>query len=202
MSEKNEILSHEIDKEIKSKLMKILSTIKKLKEAYEFLEAVDYIKYNIPDYLDVIKYPRDLSIVQFNLENDYYRDIQSFLNDVQLIWDNCYTYNPPLNYISKCAQICEKKFKTEFEKYFNINIDENEEYSHENIGINEKMELKDTISKIVKNNNLKALNNLKNYCIKIVPHIIQINEDKKTYKIIFDKLNRHILEKIYEIINL
>ena len=202
MSEKNEILYHEIDKEIKSKLMKILSTIKKLKEAYEFLEAVDYIKYNIPDYLDVIKYPRDLSIVQFNLENDYYRDIQSFLNDVQLIWDNCYTYNPPLNYISKCAQICEKKFKTEFEKYFNINIDENEEYSHENIGINEKMELKDTISKLVKNNNLKALNNLKNYCIKIVPHIIQINEDKKTYKIIFDKLNRHILEKIYEIINL
>ena len=202
MSEKNEILSHEIDKEIKSKLMKILSTIKKLKEAYEFLEAVDYIKYNIPDYLDVIKYPRDLSIVQFNLENDYYRDIQSFLNDVQLIWDNCYTYNPPLNYISKCAQICEKKFKIEFEKYFNINIDENEEYSHENIGINEKMELKDTISKLVKNNNLKALNNLKNYCIKIVPHIIQINEDKKTYKIIFDKLNRHILEKIYEIINL
>jgi bromodomain-containing factor 1 len=202
MSEKNEILSHEIDKEIKSKLMKILSTIKKLKEAYEFLEAVDYIKYNIPDYLDVIKYPRDLSIVQFNLENDYYRDIQSFLNDVQLIWDNCYTYNPPLNYISKCAQICEKKFKTEFEKYFNINIDENEEYSHENIGINEKMELKDTISKLIKNNNLKALNNLKNYCIKIVPHIIQINEDKKTYKIIFDKLNRHILEKIYEIINL
>ena len=202
MGEKNEILSHEIDKEIKSKLMKILSTIKKLKEAYEFLEAVDYIKYNIPDYLDVIKYPRDLSIVQFNLENDYYRDIQSFLNDVQLIWDNCYTYNPPLNYISKCAQICEKKFKTEFEKYFNINIDENEEYSHENIGINEKMELKDTISKLVKNNNLKALNNLKNYCIKIVPHIIQINEDKKTYKIIFDKLNRHILEKIYEIINL
>ena len=202
MSEKNEILYHEIDKEIKSKLMKILSTIKKLKEAYEFLEAVDYIKYNIPDYLDVIKYPRDLSIVQFNLENDYYRDIQSFLNDVQLIWDNCYTYNPPLNYISKCAQICEKKFKTEFEKYFNINIDENEEYSHENIGINEKMELKETISKLVKNNNLKALNNLKNYCIKIVPHIIQINEDKKTYKIIFDKLNRHILEKIYEIINL
>ena len=95
MSEKNEILYHEIDKEIKNKLMKILSTIKKLKEAYEFLEAVDYIKYNIPDYLDVIKYPRDLSIVQFNLENDYYRDIQSFLNDVQLIWDNCYTNNPP-----------------------------------------------------------------------------------------------------------
>ena len=202
MTEKNEILNMIIDKEIKSKLLKIISTIKKLKEAYEFLEPVDYIKYNIPDYLDIIKYPRDLSLIQFNLENDYYPNIQSFLNDVQLIWDNCYTYNPPKNYISKCAQICEKKFKKEFEKYFDVNIDIYDTYSNDNIGVNEKMELKETINKLIKNRNIKALNNLKNYCIKIVPDIIQINEKDKTYKIIFDKLNRHILYSIYEIINL
>ncbi len=197
MTEKNEILNMIIDKEIKSKLLKIISTIKKLKEAYEFLEPVDYIKYNIPDYLDIIKYPRDLSLIQFNLENDYYPNIQSFLNDVQLIWDNCYTYNPPKNYISKCAQICEKKFKKEFEKYFDVNIDIYDTYSNDNIGVNEKMELKETINKLIKNRNIKALNNLKNYCIKIVPDIIQINEKDKTYKIIFDKLNRHILYNIY-----
>ena len=202
MTEKNEILNMIIDKEIKSKLLKIISTIKKLKEAYEFLEPVDYIKYNIPDYLDIIKYPRDLSLIQFNLENDYYPNIQSFLNDVQLIWDNCYTYNPPKNYISKCAQICEKKFKKEIEKYFDVNIDIYDTYSNDNIGVNEKMELKETINKLIKNRNIKALNNLKNYCIKIVPDIIQINEKDKTYKIIFDKLNRHILYNIYEIINL
>ena len=202
MTEKNEILNMIIDKETKSKLLKIISTIKKLKEAYEFLEPVDYIKYNIPDYLDIIKYPRDLSLIQFNLENDYYPNIQSFLNDVQLIWDNCYTYNPPKNYISKCAQICEKKFKKEFEKYFDVNIDIYDTYSNDNIGVNEKMELKETINKLIKNRNIKALNNLKNYCIKIVPDIIQINEKDKTYKIIFDKLNRHILYNIYEIINL
>ena len=202
MTEKNEILNMIIDKEIKSKLLKIISTIKKLKEAYEFLEPVDYIKYNIPDYLDIIKYPRDLSLIQFNLENDYYPNIQSFLNDVQLIWDNCYTYNPPKNYISKCAQICEKKFKKEIEKYFDVKIDIYDTYSNDNIGVNEKMELKETINKLIKNRNIKALNNLKNYCIKIVPDIIQINEKDKTYKIIFDKLNRHILYNIYEIINL
>ena len=202
MTEKNEILSLVINKEIKSKLMKIISIIKKLKEAYEFLEPVDYVKYNIPDYLDVIKYPRNLSMIQFKLENDNYPTIQSFLNDVQLIWDNCYTYNPPNNYISKCAQFCEKKFKKEFEKNFNVNIDVNEEYSHDNIGINEKLELKETINRLIITNNLKALNNLKNYCIKIVPHIIEINQKNNSYKIIFDKLNRHILYKIYEIINL
>ena len=202
MRKKNEILNQEINQEIKSKLLKILTTIKKLKEAYEFLEPVDYIQYNIPDYLDVIKYPKDLGIIQFNLENNIYKKIQDFLNDMQLIWDNCYTYNPPMNYISKCAQICEKRFKKEFEKVFNVDIDENCEYSHENIGINEKMELKEAIANLVKNNDLRALNNLKNYCTKIVPFIIQINEKNNTYTIIFDKLNRHILTKIYEIINI
>ena len=148
MSEKNEIneiLNQEINSEIKSKLLKIISSIKKLKEAYEFLEPVDYVKYNIPDYLDVIKYPKDLSLIQFGIENNNYKKIQDFLNDIQLIWDNCYTYNPPMNYISKCARICEKKFKKEFEKFFNVNIDVNDEYNHENIGINEKLELKETI---------------------------------------------------------
>ena len=204
MSEKNEIneiLNQEINSEIKSKLLKIISSIKKLKEAYEFLEPVDYVKYNIPDYLDVIKYPKDLSLIQFGLENNNYKKIQDFLNDIQLIWDNCYTYNPPMNYISKCARICEKKFKKEFEKFFNVNIDVNDEYNHENIGINEKLELKETISTLVKNNNIKALNNLKNYCIKIVPDIIKINEKNNTYTIIFDKLNRNILYNIYKIIN-
>ena len=204
MSEKNEIneiLNQEINSEIKSKLLKIISSIKKLKEAYEFLEPVDYVKYNIPDYLDVIKYTKDLSLIQFGLENNNYKKIQDFLNDIQLIWDNCYTYNPPMNYISKCARICEKKFKKEFEKFFNVNIDVNDEYNHENIGINEKLELKETISTLVKNNNIKALNNLKNYCIKIVPDIIKINEKNNTYTIIFDKLNRNILYNIYKIIN-
>ena len=204
MSEKNEmneILNQEINSEIKSKLLKIISSIKKLKEAYEFLEPVDYVKYNIPDYLDVIKYPKDLSLIQFGIENNNYKKIQDFLNDIQLIWDNCYTYNPPMNYISKCARICEKKFKKEFEKFFNVNIDVNDEYNHENIGINEKLELKEIISSLVKNNNIKALNNLKNYCIKIVPDIIKINEKNNTYTIIFDKLNRNILYNIYKIIN-
>ena len=66
----NEILKSQINSEIKIKLSKILSTIKKLKEAYEFLEPVDYINYNIPDYFDVIKYPRDLKYIQENLDNN------------------------------------------------------------------------------------------------------------------------------------
>ena len=118
MRKKNEILNQEINQEVKSKLLKILSTIKKLKEAYEFLEPVDYIQYNIPDYLDVIKYPKDLGIIQFNLENNIYKKIQDFLNDMQLIWDNCYTYNPPMNYIyQNVHRFVKKDSKKNLKKY-------------------------------------------------------------------------------------
>ena len=63
------------------------------------------------------------------------------------------------------------------------------------------MELKEKINNLIESHNYKALNNLKNYCLKIVPFIIEVNKDTKKYNILFDKINRHILEKIYEIIN-
>ena len=198
----NNFLLSPINEETKIKFQKILSSIIKLDEAYEFLEPVDYIKYNIPDYPKIIKYPRDLGSVKIKLEKNGYETVQDFLNDIQLIWDNCHTYNPPLNQITKYAQFCEKKFKKEFEKVFKFSIDPSESYSHEFIGINEKIELKDKIKELVDNEDNRALKNLKNYCLNIVPHIIEVNEETKKYNIIFDNINRHILEKIYEIINL
>ena len=202
MNDLNNFLLSPINEETKIKFQKILSSIIKLDEAYEFLEPVDYIKYNIPDYPKIIKYPRDLGSVKIKLEKNGYETVQDFLSDIQLIWDNCHTYNPPLNQITKYAQFCEKKFKKEFEKVFKFSIDPSESYSHEFIGINEKIELKDKIKELVDNEDNRALKNLKNYCLNIVPHIIEVNEETKKYNIIFDNINRHILEKIYEIINL
>ena len=202
MNDLNNFLLSPINEETKIKFQKILSSIIKLDEAYEFLEPVDYIKYNIPDYPKIIKYPRDLGSVKIKLEKNGYETVQDFLNDIQLIWDNCHTYNPPLNQITKYAQFCEKKFKKEFEKVFKFSIDPSESYSHEFIGINEKIELKDKIKELVDNEDNRALKNLKNYCLNIIPHIIEVNEETKKYNIIFDNINRHILEKIYEIINL
>ena len=107
MNDLNNFLSSPINEEIKIKFQKILLSIIKLDEAYEFLEPVDFIKYNIPDYPKIIKYPRDLGSVKLKLDKNGYETVQDFLNDVQLIWDNCHTYNPPLNQITKYAQFCE-----------------------------------------------------------------------------------------------
>ena len=202
MNDSYNFLLSPINEEIKIKLQKILLSITKLEESFEFLEPVDYIKYNIPDYPKIIKYPRDLGLIKLKLEKNEYENIQEFLNDIQLVWDNCHTYNPPMNHVTKCAKFCEKKFKKEFHKTFKLNIEPSEDYSHDNIGINEKIELKEKIKDLIDNENYKALNNLKNYCLKIVPHIIEINQETQKYTIIFDKINRHILENIYSIIKI
>ena len=202
MSNINNFLLSKINEDTKNKLLKILLTVTKLEQSFEFLEPVDYINYNIPDYPKIIKNPRDLGSIQIQLENNKYETIQDFLNDVQLVWDNCHAYNPPMNQVTRAAEFCEKKFKKEFEKTFKFNIELSEEYSNENIGINEKIELKEKINELIENDNFRALNNLKNYCLKIVPYIIEVDKESKKYTIIFDRINRHILEKIYEIINL
>ena len=45
------------------------------------------------DYTKIIKNPMDLGTVSEKLHSDQYRFIEEVLDDIQLIWDNCKTYN-------------------------------------------------------------------------------------------------------------
>ena len=47
----------------------------------------------MPDYLDIIKCPMDLGSIRKKLEEEIYVNVEEFLDDFQLIWDNCKTYN-------------------------------------------------------------------------------------------------------------
>ena len=143
MTELKKFLLSPLNIDIKNKLTKILQMILKLEEAYEFLEPVDYVKYKIPDYPEIIKYPIDLGTINEKLKNNSYETIQEFLNDVQLVWDNCHMYNPHINQINQSAEHCEKKFKKEFEKIFKYNIEISENFSHDNIGVNDGIKRKD-----------------------------------------------------------
>ncbi|XP_062517018.1 E3 ubiquitin-protein ligase TRIM33-like isoform X2 [Corticium candelabrum] len=49
-----------------------------------------------PDYYDVVQRPMDLSLIERNMANgDYTEDRPRFINDMQLIFDNCMLYNKP-----------------------------------------------------------------------------------------------------------
>lgn len=45
------------------------------------------------DYPDIVKQPMDLGTVAKKLQGSKYRTVEECLDDIQLIWDNCKTYN-------------------------------------------------------------------------------------------------------------
>ena len=45
------------------------------------------------DYAFLIKNPMDLGTVDMKLKDDRYEIVEEVLDDIQLVWDNCKTYN-------------------------------------------------------------------------------------------------------------
>lgn len=112
---------NEISDEEKKKLEKVFDTIEKDVQAYEFLNPVDYIGLNILDYPKIITHPMDLGTVKKNLLNGEYKTMQDFMSDINLIWQNCRTYNLPGSNIVKMANHCDKRFRHLVDKQYKNN---------------------------------------------------------------------------------
>lgn len=50
-------------------------------------------KRDAPDYYDVIKNPMDLGTMMRNVRQGRFKSKAQFMRDLDLIWDNCLTYN-------------------------------------------------------------------------------------------------------------
>ena len=48
---------------------------------------------NLLDYPELIPYPMDLGTILQKLNEENYENIEEFLDDFELIWDNCKSYN-------------------------------------------------------------------------------------------------------------
>ena len=49
----------------------------------------------LTDYTFIIKNPMDLGTVSEKMRNEKYRFVEEALDDIQLVWDNCKSYNHP-----------------------------------------------------------------------------------------------------------
>jgi len=58
-----------------------------------FKQPVDPVELNLPDYFDVVKKPMDLGTVKKKLDNSVYREVDEFIGDVRLVFDNAMLYN-------------------------------------------------------------------------------------------------------------
>ncbi|KAF7306116.1 Histone GCN5 superfamily [Mycena chlorophos] len=84
-------------------------TLKELKDhsaAWAFQQPVNGNE--VVDYYDVIKEPMDFGTMGTKLENGEYTDVQSFLSDAQLVFDNCRKYNPESSTYVKNANKLDK----------------------------------------------------------------------------------------------
>lgn len=86
---------------------------KKLHLSYSspFLEPVDWEGLNLPDYPHIIKRPMDLGTVKTKFHAGDYISALDFEQDIRLIFQNCFTYNPPSGPVHHMGQ----KLKAVFE---------------------------------------------------------------------------------------
>ncbi|KAJ3179477.1 hypothetical protein HDU85_004888 [Gaertneriomyces sp. JEL0708] len=75
-----------------------------------FLQPVDPIALNIPHYFDIIKHPMDLSTVKKKLDLGQYQSADEFRADVKLMFNNCYTFNPPGTDVHNAGRQLEEVF--------------------------------------------------------------------------------------------
>ena len=80
--------------------------------SYPFLLPVDPVALNIPHYHKIIKKPMDLGTVGTKLDHGEYENAKEFEADVQLMFKNCFTFNPPDHPVHQMGQ----QFKDVFEK--------------------------------------------------------------------------------------
>ena len=82
---------------------RILTMCQKAKGGYFFMEPVDPAKYGIDDYFEIIQEPMDFGTVKKKLNHNVYNNIQEYIYDMKLVFDNCIKYNGKENQIAKYA---------------------------------------------------------------------------------------------------
>lgn len=78
--------------------------------ALYFLNAVDPVALNIPDYHKLIKKPMDLGTVGEKLRGGEYENAKEFEADVRLVFANCYKFNPPEHLVHQSGKSLEGVF--------------------------------------------------------------------------------------------
>ena len=78
--------------------------------SYPFLQPVDPVALNIPNYFKIIKKPMDVGTIGANLKNGVYPSAKEFHQDMKLVFTNCYKFNPQTDEVYKMGKSFEELF--------------------------------------------------------------------------------------------
>jgi len=199
---KNEITEDDI-----TNLKKIFDVIENDVHAPPFLEPVDYVSLDLPDYPKIITHPMDLGTLRENLKNGKYKTFKDFMKDFTLIWSNCRAYNIDGSDIVKSANSLEKKMKNLIDKKFKNNKSnksktesskQKNEKEQSSLSLTEKTKLIDTIREQTNESLTQIVKIILKECPKGIEDIdsekLQIKIDlldKRTYDIIYQYLEKN-----------
>lgn len=99
-----------------------IQTLKELKKSkyshfnYPFLQPVDPVALNIPDYPLIIKEPMDLSTIEHKLNEGLYVNADEFEKDIRLTFSNCYVYNSSTLPVYQMAKSLEHVFNEKWKQ--------------------------------------------------------------------------------------
>ena len=80
----------------------------------------------------------DFGTISTKVNEHQYATMEEFAKDVELVFSNCRTFNPPTTYPVNCADIVEKVFKREWTKA-----------NERKLSWNEKPSLQSALNKLV-----------------------------------------------------
>ncbi|KAJ7292844.1 hypothetical protein C8J57DRAFT_1444279 [Mycena rebaudengoi] len=123
------------------KCKQLLATLMKLEQSAIFLRPVDPERDGCPTYLDEITHPMDFGTVSEKLADHAYQSMEDIRKDIELVFSNCYKFNPQGTYPSLCADFVDKVFKKEWPKVM-----------ERKLSVNEKRGLQGVLQKLVGEN--------------------------------------------------
>ncbi|MCJ1472094.1 hypothetical protein MMC13_000741 [Lambiella insularis] len=97
----------------------VLNEMKKTKYSgcgYPFYNPVDPVALNIPTYHKVIKKPMDLSTIESKLKGSQYENAREFADDMRLMFENCFKFNPEGDNVNAMGKEFQKVFEDEWAK--------------------------------------------------------------------------------------
>lgn len=93
---------------------KIMNILWKCKDAEWFQKPVDVVELNIPDYNKIITNPMDFSTIKKKLNSNSYTNVKGFVNDINLVFQNCRTYNGENSILGGIATRIQKEYERLF----------------------------------------------------------------------------------------
>ena len=95
--------------------LKIVEEMRESEHGWPFLYPVDGDE--VPDYYTIIPNPMDLSTIERKFRSNRYRKFETFLEDVEQIFLNCFHFNTTKAPAHKAGVKLQKLFHQRLEEY-------------------------------------------------------------------------------------